>query len=105
MSSSIAVIGGRESVLCYMSVGFTVYEETDPAAASRLLRRLANEETAVVFIIEDLAVKMEEEIARYRSRPTPAVIVIPGASGSTGYGMAAVKRAVERAVGADISLG
>ena len=33
---------------------------------------------------------------------TPAVILIPGKDGSLGIGMANVKSAVERAVGADI---
>ena len=33
---------------------------------------------------------------------TPAIILIPGKSGSLGIGMANVKKSVERAVGADI---
>ena len=35
-------------------------------------------------------------------RPLPAIVTLPGRAGSTGYGMAALKTAVERAVGADI---
>ena len=39
---------------------------------------------------------------RYKDALTPAIILIPGKDGSLGIGMANVKRAVERAVGADI---
>ena len=42
------------------------------------------------------------EIARYQDALTPAIILIPGKEGSLGIGMANIKTAVERAVGADI---
>ncbi|MDD6159415.1 MAG: V-type ATP synthase subunit F, partial [bacterium] len=42
------------------------------------------------------------ELDKYKDRLTPAVILIPGKEGSLGVGMANVKKAVERAVGADI---
>ena len=44
----------------------------------------------------------EEELARYKDLPLPAVVSIPGQGGSTGYGMNNIRSAVERAVGADI---
>ena len=43
------------------------------------------------------------EIDRYKDAVTPAVILIPGKTGSLGLGAAALQRAVERAVGADIT--
>ena len=48
------------------------------------------------------AAELEDECERYRDAPLPAIISIPGQSGNTGYGMAAIRNAVERAVGADI---
>ena len=52
---------------------------------------------------EQLSAKMCPDIARYKDALTPAIILIPGKEGSLGIGMANVKTAVERAVGADIS--
>ena len=49
-----------------------------------------------------LPVFSAEEIEKYRSKPIPAVILIPGKSGSMGIGMANIKNSVEHAVGADI---
>lgn len=98
----IGVIGDKDSVLGFMAVGFKVFTEDEPQEAAKLLRKLANEDYAIIYITENLAFRMEEEIARYKDRPTPAVIVIPGKDGTTGYGMTNLKKSVERAVGADI---
>ena len=99
----IGVIGERDSVLGFMAIGFAVHEAPDVATAERLLKELAKDETyAILFIVENYAKALEEEIAKYKDVPTPAIISIPGREGSTGYGMAAIKSAVERAVGADI---
>ena len=51
---------------------------------------------------EDIQGFTSEEIARYQDALTPAIILIPGKEGSLGIGMANIKTAVERAVGADI---
>ena len=59
-------------------------------------------EYAVIFITEDLALVTEEERAKYKDMPLPAITVSPSSKGSRGYGMANIKSAVERAVGADI---
>ena len=45
---------------------------------------------------------MQEEIEKYKDKMLPAVIVIPGKEGSTGFGMTNLKKSVERAVGAGI---
>ena len=96
------VIGDRESVLCYMSIGFTVAEAETPEETSSALHRLVNDEHAVIFITEAAASMIPDEIERYRSKPIPAVILIPGKNGGSGIGMAQIKSSVERAVGADI---
>ena len=38
----------------------------------------------------------------YKDEPLPAITVLPGKDGSKGYGAAAIKNAMERAIGADI---
>ncbi len=99
----IGIIGERDSVMGFMAIGFAVHEATDAAEASAILHRLAKEEGyAIIFIVENFAREMGEDIARYKDVPLPAVISIPGRAGSDGSGMAAIKSAVERAVGADI---
>ncbi len=99
----IGIIGERDSVLGFMAIGFAVHEAADSNAAREILHRLAKDGSyAIIFIVENYARDLEEDMARYKDSPLPAVITIPGRAGSSGYGMAAIKSAVERAVGADI---
>ena len=98
----IAVLGERDSVLGFKALGLDVFFVEDADTGRRELHRLAKEEYAIIYITEQLAQHMGEDIARYKDSVTPAVILIPGKTGSLGVGAAALKKAVERAVGADI---
>ncbi|PWM45045.1 MAG: V-type ATP synthase subunit F [Clostridiales bacterium] len=99
----IAIIGDRDSVLGYKAIGFDVFVETSFQKASKLLNDLALQDYAVIFIIEDLYGKMKTATDKYMYSDLPAIIPLPGKKGADGSGMAAIKRAVERAIGADIA--
>ncbi len=99
----IGIIGDRDSVLGFMALGFAVHEvQNEDGAAEKLHSLVRSNEYATIFIVEDLAVKIQDDISKYKDMPLPAITVIPGSKGSTGYGMANIKSAVERAVGTDI---
>lgn len=99
----IAVIGDRDSVLGYMALGFATFEAADAPEAGKILHKLAKDESyAVIFIVENYAEQLVAETAKYKDMPLPAVVSIPGRSGSSGFGMNNIRSAVERAVGADI---
>ena len=78
----IAMIGDRDSVLLAKAAGLAVFAETDGAAATRRIHRLAKEQ--------------------YKRESVPAIIPIPDSHGSTGVAMAQIKSNVEKAIGADI---
>ena len=67
-----------------------------------MLKRLAEDNYAVIYMTEALASNLNKEIDRYREVMKPAIILIPGISGNTGAGIAGVKKSVEQAVGSDI---
>lgn len=98
----IAVMGDRDSVLGFGALGLSVFPEEDPAEARRILRTLAREDYAIIYMTEQLASQLSEDIARYQDQTTPAIILIPGKSGTLGIGSTALQNAVERAVGANI---
>lgn len=98
----IAALGDRDSVLGFKALGLDVFPAGSADEAREILHRLAKENYAVIYMTEQLAAPLEADIARYKDELTPAVILVPGKEGSLGIGMANVKRAVERAVGADI---
>ena len=99
----IAIIGDRDSVLGFMALGFATFEAQNASDAAKILHSIAKDESyAVIFIVEDLAEQIVDDMAKYKDMPLPAIVSIPGRAGSNGFGMNAVRSAVERAVGADI---
>ncbi len=98
----IAVIGDRDSVLGFRALGLDVYPTEDFEEAKSLLHRLAKEDYAIIYMTEQLAVRLTDDIGRYKDLAVPAVILIPGRGGTLGIGSSALTHALERAVGADI---
>lgn len=98
----IAVMGDWDSIYGFAAVGLETVPLTAPAEAARKLRKMAEEQYAVVYITEALASSLGEELDRYKSDGRIAIIPIPGAVGNTGIGVANVKKSVEQAVGSDI---
>ncbi len=104
----IAVMGDWDSIYGFSALGldtFRVEEGADPEETAQQLKRLAQNNYEVIYITEALAARIPEAIEQYRMRRSPAVILIPGISGNTGAGIAAVKKSVEQAVGSDIIFG
>jgi V/A-type H+-transporting ATPase subunit F len=98
----IAVLGDRDSVLGFRALGLEVFPVEEAAEGRQTLHRLAKDQYAVIYITEQLASQLTADIDRYKDDMTPAIILIPGKSGSLGLGASALQSAVERAVGADI---
>ena len=97
-----AVIGDRETVLGFRALGLTTVVAAGVEEASKALHRLAKDDCAIIYITEQLAVKIPGEIAKYDNDASVAVIPIPSKNGSLGIGLGDVHKAVEKAVGADI---
>lgn len=102
--AKIGVIGDADSVMGFKALGIDTYSVT-AEEAPRMIHKLAKEKYAVIFIAEKTARLASEAISRYKSVPYPAIIPIPGNYGSTGFGMAALKANVEKAIGVDILFG
>ena len=89
----------------FKALGLDTFAAENPAEAGKILRQLtrsSEEEYAIIYIEENFATQIQAEINKFKDSPSPAIIVIPGREGSTGVGLAALKAAVERAVGTDI---
>ena len=87
----IAVLGDRESVLGFKTLGLDVYPAETPEEARKTLHRLARDgETAIIYLTEQFAEQMQDEVKKYKDMV------------SLGIGMKNITDSVERAVGADI---
>lgn len=98
----IAVMGDTESIKGFAAVGLEIFPCDSADDEVPLFRRLASGEYGVIYITDDLALRLEKEIRKVEDQLLPAVIPIPGARGNTGMGLQRLKQSVERAVGSDI---
>lgn len=98
----IGVIGDKDSILGFLALGLSIYPVKDKTEAESTLNKLISEEFALVFITENTAKDILPLIQKYKDTSFPVIVLIPGISGTLNIGMSAVKKAVERAVGADI---
>lgn len=98
----IGVIGSSDSVKGFAALGLSIFETNDAETAAKTVRKLAENDYAIIYITEVLFSEIEHEVLRYEEQKTPAIIPIPGVSGNSGIGLKNVSRSVERAVGSDI---
>lgn len=98
----VAVMGDYDSIYGFAALGLSTFPVETAEEGQAVLRRLAADDYAVVYVTEALAAKLTGEIEEYRELLKPAIILIPGVSGNTGLGIAQVKQSVEKAVGSDI---
>ena len=100
----IAVLGDKDSILAFKAIGIDVFPVNEDEQARETLKKLARK-YSVIFITEDVAIKINDVVERYKSRAYPAVIPIPSSNGTNGYGMDQIHKNVEKAIGADILFG
>lgn len=103
--SKIGIIGDADSVLGFKVFGLDAFPCLDRDEAAATLHKVVKDDYGIVYITEKYYQELEDEIAKYADLRIPAIIAIPGSDGSYGIGLASVKRAVEKAVGADILFG
>jgi len=99
---NVAVLGDYDSIYGFSALGLRTCPVSSPEEGARLLKKLSEEKTAVIYITEALAEELKETIEQYDGALIPAIIPIPGAFGNTGIGIRRVRKSVERAVGSDI---
>ena len=98
----IAVMGDKDSILGFKAIGFDIYPAGEKEETASLLESLVADGYALIYVTEDIASDIMDEISKYRSSYFPAIILIPCSTGSLGIGKRFVKESIETAVGADI---
>ncbi|GHU56768.1 V-type ATP synthase subunit F [Clostridia bacterium] len=100
----IGVVGDKDSVLAFKAFGLSVFPAvaSDSEASRKIVDKLAREDYGIIFVTEQIAETITETIDRYDRCVLPAIILIPGSTGSLGIGLARIRRNVEKAVGMNI---
>ena len=98
----IAVIGDKDSIFGFSAIGIDVFPAYDAKEVKELIHKLENENYGIIYITENISLLVEDEIEKYRSKRVPAIITIPGNSGSMKLGSKRVQEYAKRAVGIEI---
>jgi V/A-type H+-transporting ATPase subunit F len=102
--AKIAIIGGRDTIIGFKALGLTTFPAKNAEEAGRTLRKVTTEEYATIFITDNLARELEEEIHILEQNIPlyPSIVIIPSHRGSIGLGMEKIRSLVEKAVGTDL---
>lgn len=98
----IAVIGDKDSILGFKTLGIDTFPVTEAEDALSVLKKLVSEDYGIIFITEELAQSLEDVLKELNKRFLPTVVLIPNSKGTLGLGMQQIKENVEKAIGADI---
>ncbi len=101
----IGVIGDYDSICGFAALGLDTYVVENEETAEKTLKKLAEGEYGIIYITEYYIEKMPGMMEKYKDMQIPAIIPIPSNKGATGFGIKAVKKYVEQAVGSDIIFG
>ncbi len=109
---NVAIIGPKDVILGYKALGVTPFVSNNGSEALDVLQKIKHDiekgekevmKFAVVILIESIAKQIPvENMDRISQGALPAIVVLPGIEGSTGEGVAKLKRLAEKAVGSDI---
>ena len=97
----IAVMGDSESVKGFSSVGLDIFP-VDKDIAKATFKKLSAGDFGIIYITDEYASLLAEEIAEFDEKMLPAIIPIPGVKNNNGIGLSRLKASVEKAIGSDI---
>ncbi len=99
----IVIIGEKEDVLPYQSIGVKVEPVRTIAEAVAVLRKTVQDpQVAIILITENMAEQCLDTITDLRNKTAKAITIVPTQQGSRHAGMTELSKEIGRAVGMDI---
>lgn len=98
----IAMIGDRDSILGFKSLGVSIFPAEDQEKATTAFQSTVDDEYKIVFITDDVMPDYEVVAEQLQDKTFPVVMAIPSNKGSTGLGSERLRNLVKIAAGADI---
>lgn len=99
--SKAAIIGTYENICIYKLIGFETIEVKSASEAENAIKRLENQDTAIIFVAEEFIKELD---LKYDNSKI-FVISIPFSHTEKSFGMESVRKKVIAATGSDIIFG
>ncbi len=98
----IALVGDRETIIGFKLLGVSLFPITKKDEAIEVLDQLVKEEYAAIFVTEDIASQIYEEIERLQRTSFASITIIPTKLEKKYLGLKILRRNIEKAIGTDI---
>ena len=102
MKNPIAFVGDKESISGFKAFGVEIYIVEDYARSHEVFEEVIKHEHKLIFITEDLADHLEEEINKYFSQAYPIISIFPGLKESESSGEERILKIIEQTIGSNI---
>jgi len=98
----IALIGDKDTIIGFKLLGVSLFPVTSKDEALEVLDKLVKEEYAVIFVTEDIAGQIVEEIERLQKISFASITIMPAKLEKKYLGLKILRRSIEKAIGTDI---
>lgn len=98
----IALIGNRETIIGFKLLGVSLFPTTKKDEAVEILDKLVKEKYAVIFVTEDIASQIFEEIESLQKTSFASITIIPNKLEKKYLGLKILRRNIKKAIGTDI---
>jgi len=106
MDIKVAAFGENDIMLIFKAAGIDVFPLTgeieETSKTEDKLRQLVSEGYGIIFMTETIALKLDHLVKEYANEIMPSIVVIPGLGERNNYAVKNLRRAIIKAVGADI---
>lgn len=101
-NTKIVAVGMHESILLFSAAGIKTVPVVSADEALQAVKSLVKGGAQVIFLTENFAEVLEEQLHRYRENAYPIILPVPEKSGPTGYGLRKINANMEKALGTNI---
>lgn len=98
----IAFLGDKESITGFKAFGVAIYIVDDNRNAKERFKEVLNNDHKLIFITEDLADYLDEEINKYFTKAYPIISIFPGLKKAEVSGEEKILRIIEQTVGTNL---
>lgn len=98
----IALVGDKDSIIGFQLLGISIFTVNSKEETINILNELIKEKYAAVFITEDTASQIFDEIVELQKKYLISVTIIPNKLEKKNLGLKILKKNIEKAIGTDI---
>jgi len=98
----IALLGDRDTIIGFKLLGVSLFPTTKKEEAAEILNKLVKEEYAAIFVTEEIACQIFEEIEKLQKTSFVGLTIIPSKLEKKYLGLKILRKNIEKAIGTDI---